>query len=114
MFPKPPGRGETKTPDRHRGQLIGPEDQKKCTADDYFTIEGNLDIPRFRMSPARNDRALSQDGYFVWQPHFDRPLRTFQIFPFRIHRDYKQVILGELSSMGYTRDRILASDRFGI
>jgi hypothetical protein len=114
MFPKPPGRGETETPDRHRGQLIGPEDQKQCTADDYFTIEGSLEIPRFRVSPARNDRALSQDGFFVWQPYFDKPLYTFQIFPFRIHRDYKRVILGELSAMGYTRDRILASDRFGI
>lgn len=114
MFPHQPGRGETGSPDRHRGQLIGPEDERQHTVDDYFKVENNLDFPRFRVSPARNDRALSQDGYFVWQPYFDKSLYTFQIFPFRIHRDFKHSILKELASMGYTRDRVLANNRFGI
>lgn len=112
MFPHPPGRGETDFPDRHRGQLIGYEDERQHTVDDYFRVENNLEFPRLRVSPARNDRALSQDGYFVWQPYFDKPLYTFQIFPFRIHRDFKLSILKELASMGYTRDRILANNRF--
>jgi hypothetical protein len=114
MFPKQPGRGETDSPVRHKGILIGPDDQKQNTVDAYFTVEGNVDFPRFKVSPARNDRALSQDGFFVWQPYFDQPLKTFQIFPFRVHRDYKQSILQELSAMGYTQDRILAENRFGI
>ena len=114
MFPYQPGRGETAVPDRHRGELIGSEDERQLHVDDYFKVEKHLDTPRFRVSPARNDRALSQDGYFVWQPHFDQPLQTFQIFPFRIHRDFKNSIVQELAAMGYTRDRILSNNRFGI
>ena len=114
MFPYQPGRGETKSPDMDRGRVVGSEDQKQLTADEYFTIEGSTDFPRFRVSPARNDRALSQDGFFAWQPNFDQPLQTFQLHPFRIHRDYKKSILSELSAMGYTRDRILATNRFGM
>ncbi|MEQ1837464.1 MAG: FRG domain-containing protein [Candidatus Nitrotoga sp.] len=114
MFPYQPGRGETNFPDRHGNQLIGPEDERKYMVDDYFKVENNLDYPRFRVSPARNDRVLSQDGYFMWQPYFDQSLYTFQIFPFRIHRDFKLSILKELASMGYTRDRVLANNRFGI
>jgi hypothetical protein len=115
MFPFQPGRGETDSPERNRrGRLTGSEDERQRTVDDYFRVEGSLEYPHFRVSPARNDRALSQDGYFVWQPHFERPLTTFQIFPFRIHRDFKHSILSELAAMGYTRDRILAKNRFGI
>lgn len=114
MFPYQPGRGETDKPERIRGHLVSPEDERQHSAADYFKVEGSLDIPRFKMSTARNDRALSQDGYFVWQPYFDNPLYTFQIFPFRVHRDYKESMIKELAAMGYTRDRILAENRFGI
>jgi hypothetical protein len=114
MFPYQPGRGEMDNPDRHRRELIGSEDQRHLHVDDYFKVEKHLDSPRFRVSPARNDRALSQDGYFVWQPYFDQPLQTFQIFPFRIHRDFKSSIVKELAAMGYTQDRILSNNRFGV
>lgn len=114
MFPQPPGRGDTDTPERVRGHLIGSEDERQRSVDDYFKVEGHLEIPRFRTSPARNDRTLSQDGYFVWQPYFDKPLQTFQIFPFRVHRDYKQNIIKELAAMGYTKNRILGTNRFSI
>lgn len=108
MFPRPPGRGETITPERHKGILIGVDDESKSNLKDYFNIEAHTEIPRLRKSPTRNDRALAQDGLFVWQAKFDMPLSTFQIFPFRIHRDFKESILKELSSMGYTKERILS------
>jgi len=114
MFPDQPGRGVTDNPERRRGELIGSEDGRNHKADDYFRVEQHLKIPRFRVSPARNDRALSQDGYFVWQPYFDQPLYTFQLFPFRIHRDFKKSIVKELAAMGYTKDRILSNQRYGI
>lgn len=114
MFPCQPGRGETESPDRRAGELIGSEDASHRSALDYFRIEKHLEIPRFRVSPARNDRALSQDGYFVWQPYFDRALTPLQLFPFRVHRDFKRSIVKELAAMGYTRDRILSNGRFGI
>jgi FRG domain len=114
MFPYQPGRGETDSPERHMGELIDTEDARHRTVDEYFKVEKHLEIPRFRVSPARNDRALSQDGYFVWQPYFNKPLYTFQLFPFRIHRDFKKSIVKELTAMGYTRDRILSDNRYGI
>ena len=114
MFPYQPGRGETDSPERHRGELIGAEDARNRKVDEYFKVEKHLEMPRFRVSPARNDRALSQDGYFVWQPYFDKPLYTLQLFPFRIHRDFKTSIVKELASMGYTQDRILSNNRYGI
>ncbi len=95
MFPYQPGRGEILSPKRFREHLIDDEDEdeKQYTIDDYFNVEAHPNTPRFRVSPARNDRALSQDGFFVWQSFFDRPLKTYQIFPFRIHREYKHSIL---------------------
>lgn len=114
MFPYQPGRGETDSPERHKGSLIGAEDARNRSVNEYFKVEKHLEMPRFRVSPARNDRALSQDGYFVWQPYFDRPLHTFQLFPFRVHRDFKLSIVKELAAMGYTQDRILSNKRYGI
>lgn len=112
MFPYPPGRGETYTPDRWKNQIIGPDDQIERTLENYFDIQGSEDIPRVRISPIINHRVLSQDGYFIWQPYFDQPLKTFQIFTFRIHRDFKAKIVKELNAFGYTKDRILAKNRF--
>lgn len=114
MFPYQPGRGETDTPERYKDELIGDEDERNVKANEYFKVEKHLDMPRFRVSPARNDRALSQDGYFVWQPYFDKALQTFQLFAFRIHRNFKKSIVKELAAMGYTRDRILSNNRYGI
>ena len=113
FFPNKMGRGETDIPDLSRGEIIGTEDLTKKELEDYFTIGSSLDFPRFRISPTRNDRALSQDGYFIWQPKFDQPLDLAQHFAFRIHRDFKESILTELESMGYTRERILDENRFG-
>lgn len=112
MFPYPPGRGETYTPDKRKEQIIGPDDQIEITLENYFHIQSSVDIPRIRISPIINHRVLSQDGYFVWQPYFDQPLNTFQTFPFRVHRDFKAKIVKELSAFGYTKDRILAENRF--
>jgi hypothetical protein len=96
--------------------LIGSEDERTLKKDEYFKVEQHLDMPRFRVSPTRNERALSQDGYFIWQSHFDRPLKTdaLQLLPFRIHRDFKKSIVKELAAMGYTRERILSINRYGI
>lgn len=114
MFPYQPGRGESDSPERHWGELIGSEDERNRKVNEYYKVEKHLEMPRFRVSPTRNDRALSQDGYFVWQPYFDKPLQTFQLFPFRIHRDFKKSIIKELAAMGYTKDRILSNNRYGI
>lgn len=111
MFPYQPGRGDTPTPQRFRetGPIISGEDETQSTLEDYFSIEGSLEYPRFRAAIYRNDRALAQDGYFVWQPMFTSPLKTYQIFPFRIFRGAKREIIAELASIGYTRDRILGN-----
>ncbi len=113
LFPYDPGRGVTKTPETWGEQIIGSEDKIYNNVDDYFNIDSSYEIPRLRKSPVRNDRALSQDGLFVWQSQFDLPLMTFQIFPFRIHREFKVSILKELNSMGYTKERILSENRYG-
>ena len=60
----------------------------------------------------RNDRALAQDGYFVWQPIFTSPLKTYQIFPFRVFRGAKREIVAELASIGYTRERMLGDQKW--
>jgi FRG domain len=112
MFPYALGRGETETPERIRGQLVGAEDELQNNITDYFSIEKHIEIPRFRKSPIRNDRVISQDGLFVWQAKFNEPLSTFQIFPFRVHRDFKKSIIAELDAMGFTKDRILFENRF--
>ena len=108
------GRGETNNPDLIDGIMVGSEDLTQNNLYDYFNVSTSNEIPRFRISPIRNDRALSQDGYFTWQPFFDKPLRLFQHFSFRIHRDFKTSILQELKSMGYTKERILNENRFGL
>src|SRR4030067_648001 len=55
----------------------------------------------------RNDRALAQDGYFVWQPIFTSPLKTYQIFPFRVFRGAKREIDAVHTSIYYTPDKML-------
>ncbi len=116
MFPHPPGRTETNTPDMFKEQVVGSEDQIEITMETYFNVKSSFDVPRFRISPVMNNRALSQDGYFIWQRHFDKPFNFDklggQIFPFRVHRDYKKSIIKELEAIGYTRNRILADNRF--
>lgn len=115
MFPTPTGRTETDTPDMFKDQIVGSEDKIEITVETYFNIQNHTHVPRFRISPIMNNRALSQDGYFMWQPYFDRKFNTDILgshFPFRIHRDYKKSIIKELESIGYTRDRILADNRF--
>ncbi len=114
MFPHPPGRTERYNPDMFKEQIIGSEDQIETTVETYFNVRSSFDIPRMRISPIMNNRALSQDGYFIWQRYFDKPLNFVggNIFPFRIHREYKRSIIQELEFVGYTRDRILADNRF--
>jgi|GEM_PF-5149288 len=114
LFPYQPGRGQSPSPDTWKDQVIGPEDHVYDSLDDYYKVDSAEDYPRFRRSPIKNDRALSQDGMFIWQTKFTTPQKTFQIFPFRVHRDYKKSILKELNSMGYTKERILSKDRFGV
>ncbi len=114
MFPTPPGRTETNTPDMFKEQVVGCEDRIETTMETYFNVKSSFDVPRFRISPVMNNRALSQDGYFIWQRYFDKPINFVgvNIFPFRVHRDYKTSIIKELEAIGYTRDRILADNRF--
>lgn len=113
FFPKGISRGEIDNPERFQGSIIDNNDQRHSSKNDYYTIEDREDIPRFRKSSIRNDRALSQDGLFIWQPKFDLPLMLHgMMFAFRIHRDFKESILKELLSMGYTKERILSEDRF--
>lgn len=115
MFPTPLGRTETNTPDMFKEQVIGSEDKIETMVETYFDVKSSFDVPRFRVSPVMNNRALSQDGYFVWQSYFDKKINTDYLgnhFPFRVHRDYKKSIIKELEAIGYTRDRILAENRF--
>jgi hypothetical protein len=112
MFPRGLSRGETDNPERFKGQLVGYDDEVQYKLADYYNIENRIEIPRFRKSPIRNDRVISQDGLFVWQAKFDKPLSTSQIFPFRVHRDFKETIIAELAAMGFTKDRILFENRF--
>lgn len=116
MFPYPPGRTETHTPEMFKNQVVGPEDKIETTVETYFNVKSSFDTPRFRISPVMNNRALSQDGYFIWQRHFDKPFSFDKlggtIFPFRVHREFKRNIIKELEVLGYTRNRILADNRF--
>jgi len=113
MFSSQPGRGETNNPDMWESKVYGCEDNIKTTVKTYFDIQGHTEIPRFRVSPEINNRVLSQDGYFIWQACFDKKFNHIaQRFPLRVHRDYKETIIKELATMGYTRKRILAQNRF--
>lgn len=115
MFPTPTGRTETSEPDMWKDQIVGSEDKIETEVKEYFNVPDDRNIPRFRISPIMNNRILSQDGYFMWQQYFDRKFNTDMFgnhFPFRIHRDYKKNIIKELESIGYTRERILAENRF--
>jgi hypothetical protein len=109
MFPQQPGRGDTATPQRFRstGPIISGEDVTQSALVDYFNVEDGFEFPRFRTATYRNDRALAQDGYFMWQPNFNKPLKTYQIMPFRVFRGAKREIVAELAAIGYTRARIL-------
>lgn len=111
MFPYLPGRTDNKKPERCEtsGRIISGEDESKDKLSEYFSIEDGIDFPRFRHATNPNDRSLAQDGFFAWQPYFTKPLKTFQTFPFRVFRGAKIEILSELSSIGYTRDRIIGS-----
>lgn len=112
MFPYQPGTDKYDTLHNENRRHSRSQHQALATIETYFDVDSDSDWPCFRESPVRNDRALSQDGYFVWQARFDNPLKTVQVFPFRVHRAFKNSILKELSAMGYTRDRILANTRF--
>jgi len=112
MFPTALGRGEIDAPERDKCQLVDYDDEVQNNLEDYYNIENHEKIPRFRKSPIRNDRVISQDGLFAWQAKFNEPLSTYQIFPFRVHRDFKEKIIAELASMGFTKDRILFEKRF--
>jgi hypothetical protein len=89
------------------------EDQRQDGWRDYFTIEDGHNVPRFRISQMPNDRVVSQDGYFIWQPDFTKPVAPRgQNYSFRIHREAKKDILAELAAAGYTRKRILGDYRW--
>lgn len=66
LFPYPPGRGQSRSPDMWKDQLIGPEDHVYDSLAEYYNVDSADDFPRFRKSPVKNDRALSQDGMFIW------------------------------------------------
>jgi hypothetical protein len=118
FFPQQPGRDDNPNPKRRRGVLVDGEDQRQDHWKNYFTIEDGDDLPRFRISQIPNDRVVSQDGYFIWQPDFTKPVLPFgQNYAFRIHREAKKDILAELAAAGYMRERILGDyrwlDRYG-
>jgi hypothetical protein len=113
FFPQQPGRDDNPNPNRRKGILVDGEDQRQNDWKDYFTIEDGDDLPRFRISQTPNDRVVSQDGYFIWQPDFAKPVVPFgQNFSFRIHREAKKDMLAELAAAGYTRKRILGDYRW--
>ncbi|MCY2977293.1 MAG: FRG domain-containing protein [Planctomycetota bacterium] len=113
FFSQQPGRGDNPNPTRINGVLVNGEDQRQNEWKDYFRIEDGDDLPRFRISQTPNDRVVSQDGYFIWQPDFAKPVAPFgQNYSFRIHREAKTIILKELAAAGYTRNRILGDYRW--
>ncbi len=69
VFVDQPGRGE-------REHELQPDcdDMSYGTVGDYFSVDAWPEVPRFRISPFRCNRELAQDGYFIWQPFFDREL----------------------------------------
>jgi hypothetical protein len=113
FFSQQPGRDDNPNPTRINGVLMNGEDQRQDGWKDYFTIEDGDDLPRFRIAQTPNDRVVSQDGYFIWQPDFAKPVVPFgQNYSFRIHREAKRDILAELAAAGYTRKRILGDYRW--
>lgn len=100
-------RPETENPTMRRGRIDDFRDQKQQSAMKYFSVHGNPDTLRFRESPDSNQRLIYQDGYFLWQPKFGKPLDIGQHHKFRIHKDSKMEILRELYSIGYTAKRIV-------
>jgi len=116
LFAKSFGRGETNTPDLHRGINIGPDDKRQTSVEDYFTVDDHVDIARFRCSPeperGKNERLIAQDGFFTWQPKYHEPLNTdVGYFEFYVHKDAKKQILRELYSIGYTAERIVRGEK---
>jgi hypothetical protein len=83
------------------------EDPREYSVDRYFDIQLAPEFLRFRHSSSRNDRLVSQDGYFLWQARYDQPLVLPQSFSFRVDRSAKRSILLELYSIGYTAERIV-------
>jgi hypothetical protein len=83
------------------------EDPLRHSAGDYFNALAHPDSARFREDRGRNDRLIAQDGFFLWQPRFERPLEPGQFFKFRVCRSDKKRILCELYSTGYTARRIV-------
>ena len=113
FFSQQPGRDDNPNPTRINGVLVNGEDQRQDGWRDYFTIEDGHNVPRFRISQTPNDRVVSQDGYFIWQPDFTKPVAPRgQNYSFRIHREAKKDILAELAAAGYTRKRILGDYRW--
>ena len=100
-------RADTDTPEIRNGRIIGFEDQKQNSTNQYFSVQGSPDTLRFRESPDSNQRLVYQDGYFIWQSKFSKPLDIGQHHKFRIHKDSKINILRELYSIGYTANRIV-------
>ena len=84
-----------------------PTDQLHPIVNDYFAVLAHPDTVRFRVSFQRNDRSLSQDGYFLWQPNFHQPLNVGQHFKIRVPGGYKERILSEMYSIGYTARRLV-------
>jgi len=107
LFPTEQWRGAVVRPDVIRGRNVGSTDQAQPTALEYFSVENHDQTVRFRESTYRNDRLLSQDGYFLWQPRFDQPLAVGQHFKLRVPAARKAPLLKELYSIGYTARRLV-------
>lgn len=80
------------------------------TVKDYFNLRNYPDYLRSIIGEADSDRQLSQDGHYMFNPHFDKHINEWPgqtPFFFVIPKECKIPILRELYSIGYTPEKII-------
>lgn len=81
------------------------------TVSSLFSNKDHPTTPRFLQMRDRNERLIAQDGFFLWQPEFSKPLQVEETFDFKIPGTAKETIARELYSMGYTPQKMVRGDK---
>ena len=85
-------------------------DKAGLSTKDYFSLTEHLEYPRTVITETENLRQLSQDGHFIFNPEFEKPIKNWAgstPFFFVIPGKSKKSILRELYSLGYNPKKIL-------
>lgn len=85
-------------------------DKSGSTVQEYFSLTNRLEYPRTVITESENTRQISQDGHFIFQTEFEKPITNWaghKPFFFVIPGKSKKDILRELYSLGYTPKKII-------